>query len=58
MAEFELDENLRRITLSRKKDLKDFLTKILATKIKFGIKISAVEKAAIILHAEKKTMPR
>ena len=51
MAELELDEDLRKITLSRKKDPKDLLAEISAIEIKFGIKISAVKKAASILRA-------
>ena len=54
MAEFELDEELRRITLSRKKDPKDLLAEILAVEIEFGIKIGAVKKAAIILRPRKR----
>ena len=37
MAEFELDKELRRITLSSKKDPKDLLAGILAVEITFGI---------------------
>ena len=55
MAELELNGDLRkRITLLGKKDPKDLLAKISATEIKFGIKISAVKKAATILRAGKR----
>ena len=52
MAKFELDEDLRKITLSRKKDLKDLLARILAVEIKFGIKIGNIKKVATVLCAE------
>ena len=54
MAKFELDDGFRRITLLRKKDLNYLLAKISAIEIKFGIKISAVKKAATILRAGKR----
>ena len=54
MAEFELDEDLRKITLSRKKDPKDLLAKILTVEIKFGIKIGDVKKLSTILRAGKR----
>ena len=54
MAEFELDEDLRKITLSRKKDLKHLLAKILAVEIKFGITIGDKKKMATILRAGKR----
>jgi len=54
MAEFELDGKLRRITLSKKKDPKDLLVKILAVEIKFGITIVDKKKIATILRALKR----
>ena len=54
MDGFELDEDFRKITLSRKKDPKDLLAEILAVEIKFRIKIGAVKKAATILRAGKR----
>ena len=54
MAEFELDEELRKITLSRKKDPKDLLAKILAVEIKFGITCSDKKKMAVVLCAGKR----
>ena len=54
MAKFEWDEDLRRITLSRKKDPKDLLAEKSAVEIKSGIKIRAVKKAVTILRAGKR----
>ena len=54
IAEFELDEDLRKIKLSRKKDPKDLLAKILTVEIKFGIKIGDVKKLSTILRAGKR----
>ena len=54
MSEFQLYEDLRKITLSRKKDPKNLLAEILALEIKFEIKIRAVKKAATILCAGKR----
>ena len=51
MAKVELAEDLRKITLSRKKDPKDMLAKISAVEIKFRIKSSAVKDATSILCA-------
>ena len=44
-------EDLRRIALSRKREPKDLLAKILAVEIKFGIKMGDVRKPATILRA-------
>ena len=54
MAEFGLDEELRRIVLSRKKDPKDLLTEISAVEIKFGITCSDKKKMAVVLRAGKR----
>ena len=43
MTRIELDGDLRKITLSRKKDQKDLLAEILAVEIKYGIKIGGVK---------------
>ena len=54
MSKFELDEYLRKVTLSRKKNSKDLLAKILAVKIKFGITIVDKKKMPTILRAGKR----
>ena len=54
MSEFELDKDLRKITLSRKKDPTDLLAKILAVEIKFGITIGDKKKMSTILYVRKK----
>ena len=43
MTKIELNGDLRKITLSRKKDQKDLLAEILAVEIKYGIKIGGVK---------------
>ena len=53
-AKFELDEELRRITLSRKKDPKDLLVEISTIEIKFGITCTDKKKMAVILCAGKR----
>ena len=54
MAEFELNEDLRKITLSRKKDPKDLLAEISAVEIKFGITIRDAKKSATICCVGKR----
>ena len=54
MAEFDLDEELRKIRLSRQKNPKDLLAKILAVEIKFGITCTDKKKMAVVLCAGKR----
>ena len=58
MAKFELDGELRRITLSRKKDPKDLLAEILAVEIKFGITCTDKKKCPSFFVPERGTMPK
>ena len=53
-AEFELDEELRKITLLRKNDPKELLAKISAAEIKTGITCTDKKKMAVVLRARKK----
>ena len=54
MAKFELDEELRRITLSITEGPKDLLAKILAVEIKFGITCTDKKKMAVVICAGKR----
>ena len=54
MAEMELDEDLRRIDCSKRKDPKLFLDKISALNIRYGIAITTTGKCAVILGVGQK----
>jgi hypothetical protein len=56
MDKLELDEDLRRVKLSRRRDSKDLLAKMSTLEIKFGILITASKskKAAVVLRDGQK----
>ena len=54
MTKMELDEDLRRIGLSKRKDPKLLLAKMLALNIRYGITITNTKKCAMILPAGQK----